>query len=271
MSRYSAIELLPKNKAIQLLIFQGYNPWQVGHWLCCVLHKTAGKQNTVCFFGPASTGKTNFAKAIVNAVKLYGCVNHQNKNFVFNDCASKLVNWWEECLMHNDWVEQAKCLLGGTEFRIDRKHKDSQLLPQTPVVISTNHDVYTVVGGNTTTMVHAKPLRERIVQFNFMKQLSSTFGEIDPMDVVALLQACSSRFDASLDSFYAQWQLQCTPNDFPLASFCDGHSQDFILHEVGFCDTCGGYAPLETTDRSQPLPARPASSGEFLLFACMLP
>ncbi|AKG54757.1 non-structural protein 1 [Canine bocavirus] len=262
LSRYSSIELLPENKAIQLLIFQGYNPWQVGHWLCCVLHKTAGKQNTVCFFGPASTGKTNFAKAIVNAVKLYGCVNHQNKNFVFNDCASKLVNWWEECLMHNDWVEQAKCLLGGTEFRIDRKHKDSQLLPQTPVVISTNHDVYTVVGGNTTTMVHAKPLRERIVQFNFMKQLSSTFGEIDPLDVVALLQACSSRFEASLDSFYAQWQLQCTPNDFPLASFCDGHSQDFVLHEVGFCDTCGGYAPLETTDRSQPLPARPASSGE---------
>lgn len=45
--------------------------------------------------------------------------------------------WWEECLMHQDWVEPAKCILGGTECRIDVKHKDSVLLQQTPVIIST--------------------------------------------------------------------------------------------------------------------------------------
>nr|WDW25810.1 MAG: nonstructural protein 1 [Canine parvovirus] len=261
-ARYSAIDLLSSNKAWQLLVYQGYNPWQVGHWLCCFLHKTAGKQNTVSFYGPASTGKTNFAKAIVNAVKLYGCVNHQNKNFVFNDCAAKLINWWEECLMHTDWVEQAKCLLGGTEFRIDRKHKDSQLLPQTPLVISTNNDIYTVVGGNTTTMVHSKPLRERIVQFNFMKQLPATFGEIDANDVVAIIQACSARFEITLAAFYNQWNLSKTPNDFPLTTFCAGHSQDFVLHEVGLCNTCGGFIPLETRDRSQPEPASRVKSGE---------
>lgn len=249
MARYSPLQLLPENKAVQLFVTQGYNPWQAGHWLCCVLHKVAGKQNTISFYGPASTGKTNMAKAIVNAAKLYGCVNHQNKNFVFNDCSAKLVCWWEECLMHSDWVEQAKCILGGTEFRIDRKHRDSQLLPQTPLIISTNNDIYTVVGGNIITNVHSKPLRERVVQFNFMKQLDPTFGEVSSDDLVALIQACAARYTITLSGFCSEWDLEKVPNDFPLANFCGGHSQDFILYEHGLCNACGGYYPLETRDR----------------------
>ncbi|AEM37606.1 NS1 [California sea lion bocavirus 3] len=272
--RYEPIELIPSNKAYQLLAFQGYNPFQAFHWLCCVLNKTAGKQNTVSFFGPASTGKTNMAKSIVNAAKLYGCVNHQNKNFVFNDCASKFVCWWEECLMHSDWVEQAKCILGGTEFRIDRKHRDSMLLPQTPLIISTNNDIYTVVGGNTVSHVHAKPLKERVVQLNFMKQLQPTFGEITPEDVIALLQACIDRFpDLTLAGFCAQWNLEKVPNDFPLANLCPGHVQDFVLYEHGLCTACGGYYPLEERDRgdveaavtAEPAPAEFKVPGKLLL------
>lgn len=237
------------NKCWKLLLKQGYNPWMAGHWTLCVLSKRAGKQNTINFFGPASTGKTNMAKAIVNAVRLYGCVNHQNKNFIFNDCAAKLIVWWEECVMHNDWVEQAKCILGGTEFRIDRKHRESHLLPQTPVVISTNNNIYQVVGGNSITHVHEAPLRDRVVQFNFMQRLESTFGEITPTEVAQWLAFCSSRFDISLLGFHAQWNLQKTPNDFPLTPFCSGHSQDLTLYEHGVCDACGGYYPLETRDR----------------------
>nr|WCR62135.1 MAG: NS1 [Parvovirinae sp.] len=249
--RYESIDVTTSNKVWKLLTYQGYNPWQTGHWVCCVLNKCSGKQNTISFYGPASTGKTNLAKAIVNTVKLYGCVNHQNRNFVFNDCAAKLIVWWEECLMHTDWVEQAKCIMGGTEFRIDRKHRDSHLLPQTPLLLSTNNDIYTVTGGNVTTHVHSKPIRERVVQFNFMKQLSPTFGEITVEDVVSWLQACYNRFTISLDGFHSEWRLDKTPNDFPLAKFCDNHSQDLILYEHGICNACGGYYPLETRDRGE--------------------
>lgn len=237
-------EVEPENKVFRLLNTQGYNAWQVGHWVCTVLNKKAGKQNTVCFYGPASTGKTNLAKAIVNTVRLYGCVNHQNKSFVFNDCAAKLVIWWEECLMHNDWVEQAKCCLGGTEFRIDRKHKDSQLLPQTPVIISTNHNIYEVTGGNVISHVHAKPLKDRVVQFNFMKCLPSTFGEIEIKDCADWLIDCATRFDCSLQGFYNQWGIDSVQNNFDLQVLCASHSQDYTLHEHGLCLACGGYLPL---------------------------
>ncbi|QDS02905.1 NS1 [Bocaparvovirus primate3] len=235
--------LLSDNKAIKLLLLQGYNPLQVGHALCCILDKKFGKQNTVCFYGPASTGKTNLAKALVQAIRLYGNVNHLNKGFVFNDCRQRLVIWWEECLMHQDWVEPAKCILGGTECRIDVKHRDSVLLTQTPVVISTNHDIYTVVGGNTVSQVHAAPLKERVVQLNFMKQLPQTFGEITAEEIAGLLRFCFEQFSCNLNDFKNKWNLERVPNSFPLGKLCPAHSQDFILHENGFCTECGGYLP----------------------------
>nr|WDW25773.1 MAG: nonstructural protein 1 [Canine parvovirus] len=255
--QYPETELQMENKVFQLLNIQGYNGWQVGHWLCCVLNKHSGKQNSVCFYGPASTGKTNLAKAIVNAVKLYGCVNHLNRNFVFNDCAAKLVIWWEECLMHSDWVEQAKCCMGGTEFRIDRKHKESQLLPRTPLIISTNNVIYETIGGNHVSQVHAKPIKDRTVQFNFMKLLPSTFGEITPKEVADWLMDCMARFDCTLEGFYREWDCEEVPNQFPLANYCDSHTQNFVLDERGLCLQCGGYLPL--SDGADDSGASPAS------------
>nr|AJD85769.1 non-structural protein NS1 [Human bocavirus] len=240
--------LTSSNKALKLLLIQGYNPLQVGHAICCVLNKQMGKQNTICFYGPASTGKTNFAKAIVQGVRLYGCVNHLNKGFVFNDCRQRLIIWWEECLMHQDWVEPAKCILGGTECRIDVKHKDSVLLQQTPVIISTNHDIYSVVGGNTVSHVHAAPLKERVLQLNFMKQLPQTFGEISPVEIAELLQWCFNEYECTLTGFKQKWNLDKVPNSFPLGDLCPTHSQDYTLHENGFCTDCGGYLPHSADD-----------------------
>nr|AWV66970.1 Non-structural ORFs [Bat bocavirus] len=233
------------NKAIQLVVKQGYNPWQLGHWICCVLDKKAGKQNTISLYGPANTGKTNLAKAIINCVKLYGCVNHQNKSFIFNDCPEKLILWWEECKMDEQYVEQAKCLLGGTSFRIDKKHSESVLMEQTPLIISTNNDIYKVQGGNITTHVHEAPLKARIVQCNFMKTLPSTFGEISTTDVASWLCACADRYTCTLDSFLSTWKIESLHHMFPLANPCPSCKQDGVLEENGICECCGHYKPLD--------------------------
>nr|WLW36773.1 NS1 [Parvovirinae sp.] len=246
--QYGHPDLCADNKALKLLLTQGYNPWQVGHLLCCVLNKTFGKQNTVCLFGPASTGKTVFAKAIAEAVKLYGCVNHLNRSFIFNDCRQRLLVWWEEAVMHSEYVEAAKCILGGTDFRIDVKHRDSCLMRKTPVIISTNHDIYTVTGGNAASKVHELPLKERIVQLNFMKQLPQTFGEIAPGEIVQLLAYCFNRFDCTLQGFKSQWGIDKVPHSFPLSKLCPGHTQDYLLHANGNCTDCGGYLPHSADD-----------------------
>lgn len=244
--RFPTFELNNDNKVIRLLNLQGYNHWQIGHWMCTVLDKKSGKQNTISFYGPASTGKTNLAKATVNCVNLFGNVNHLNKNFVFNDCSNKLVVWWEEALMHADWVEPAKCVLGGTTVRIDRKHKDSQLLPQTPCIISTNNNIYECIGGNHVSHVHCKPLKDRVVQLNFMKTLPQNFGEISPEEVAGWLLTCYNKFSCTLEGFCAQWNMKTVVNDMPLAKVCTSHSQDFVFHERGTCSHCGAYLPLDS-------------------------
>lgn len=160
--------------------------------------------------------------------------------------------------MHNDWVEQAKCILGGTAFRIDKKHSESQLLPQTPVLISTNNDLYTVVGGNTVSQVHATPLKERIVQLNFTKRLCSTFGEISTQDIHGWLNSCAQRYEPTLEGFLREWQLEKVSNSFPTQESCC--PQDYVLHEnASVCPHCGGIPELETRDRGEPEPGKRGS------------
>lgn len=241
------------NLVFKLLNLQGYNPWQVGHWLVMMLSKKTGKRNSTLFYGPASTGKTNLAKAICHAVGLYGCVNHNNKQFPFNDAPNKMILWWEECIMTTDYVEAAKCVLGGTHVRVDVKHKDSRELPQIPVLLSSNHDVYTVVGGNATFGVHAAPLKERITQMNFMKQLPNTFGEITPGMISNWLSHCAHihQEHLSLEGFAIKWNVQSVGNSFPLQTLCPGHSQNWTFSENGVCWHCGGFiqpTPESDTD-----------------------
>lgn len=230
----------------KLLNIQQYNCWQVGHWIATLLKHQSGKQNTLSCFGPASTGKTNFVKAIAHAVGLYGSVNHNNIQFPFNDCSKKLLVWWEEAQINSDNVEAAKCILGGTPVRIDVKHQGSTEMPRTPVLISTNNNIYAVQGKNAILGVHEMPLRQRIVQLNFMQQLPPDFGEIQTHEIVSWLKECASRYDCSLSGFLSTWNLQHVPNSFPIQSLCENHSQSFIFHEHGLCAQCGGYVqPVE--------------------------
>nr|QBJ04579.1 NS1 [Tasmanian devil-associated bocavirus 1] len=250
--RLPAQPITPKNKLMYLLSYQGYNPIQAGHWFACWLQKSTGKRNTVLFYGPASTGKTNAAKAIAEAVKLYGCVNHTNKQFPFNDCPNKLLCWWEECQMSTEFVEQAKCILGGTAFRVDRKHRDSILLPQIPCLISSNNNIYEVVSGNSVLGVHAQPLKDRVTQFNFLKKLPQDFGEISPQEVSDLIQYCAGKFTCTLEGYCEQWNIKDCKNTFPLAAYCPGHTlQDYTLEsqdDYQNCPTCGNFYPLVVSE-----------------------
>lgn len=135
-----------------------------------------GKRNTMFFYGPASTGKTLICQAISEAAPFYGNVNKNNENFPFNDCTNQSLVWWEEASISSKNVEDAKALMGGTQMRIDRKGGDSVTVPPTPVMMTSNNDVWHVVNGNSITTVHEQPLKSRWTRYNLYNTCDTMKG-----------------------------------------------------------------------------------------------
>lgn len=173
------------NKVFDLLQFQGYDPVVIGFMLAAWGLRQTGRRNAIWLFGPAQTGKTIFAKALVDNVNRYGCVNWTNENFPFQDLQDVQLGWWEEGLISEKIVEAAKALLGGTTLRIDRKCKDSVEITPPPMIITSNNDMTLVASGNTISYVHKKPLEDRMLKLRFLKRLPPNYGII-PSDHMKL-------------------------------------------------------------------------------------
>lgn len=174
------IDNMDDNLALRLCIFQGYSPRYVSQMILCWLSGNSGKKNTLYFHGPANTGKTMMAESLCKMVKMYGNVNHNNKSFPFNDCHNKAILWWEECFMLEEYVEAAKCIMGGSSVRVDKKNAESVLIPKTPMVITSNNDITQVTSRNAITTTHSAAIRSRCLKFSFNNWLTSNWGLITP-------------------------------------------------------------------------------------------
>ncbi|AVR53746.1 nonstructural protein 1 [Pileated finch aveparvovirus] len=244
---------LDNNLVVRLLTHQGYAPKYVGHLLVTWLSDKLGKKNTVYFFGPANTGKTMMAESICKMVGIYGNVNHNNENFPFNDCHAKAIIWWEECSMNEKYVEAAKCILGGSAVRVDRKGKDSMLVTKTPVVVTSNNDITVVTSRNSISSVHAAALRSRCMKFHFTSWLTSNWGLITPQMMYEFLIWAERLYDPTLDGIL-QHQPQFGDNipfNQPRGEWCSDCSPQFTTQPtVTVCPTCTGWTRVPVGDLS---------------------
>uniref|UniRef100_A0AAU7LKE6 NS1 protein n=1 Tax=Blue antimora parvovirus TaxID=3138853 RepID=A0AAU7LKE6_9VIRU len=134
--------------------------------------KATGKKNTLVFFGPPNTGKTMIASSIVLSSPWHAMVNKNNENFPFTACGSSMLIWWEEGRIKESMVEEAKCILGGTEVLVDKKCSPTQVqVPHTPVLMTTNHNPTTVHGTNSTTTEHEEALSARMIMYGLDEPL----------------------------------------------------------------------------------------------------
>lgn len=194
---------MKQNRIWELLRFQGYNPEVVGAMLMAWANRQTGKKNAVWFFGPATTGKTNLAAALVKAAPIWGCVNQTNESFPFNDAADKSVLWWEEAVMKRKMVETAKMILGGQAVRVDQKNKGSVVVTGTPVIITSNVDVTVTVDGNVDDYSHRQPLLDRIIKLTFSRRLRPDFGLIQAGEVAGFFRNCRALY------LSRKWDTDC--------------------------------------------------------------
>lgn len=241
------------SKVYNLMLHHNIDPVCAGNVIANVLSGNFGKRNCLYLFGPASTGKTTLTSCIASAVKIYGMVNHNNKSFPFNDCTGNLLNWWEECTMLEEFVEGAKCLMDGSQVRVDVKHGGSVTVKGTPMIITSNNDITRVQSRGVVTNVHAGPIQSRCTRFWFKNPLSDNYGKLTGEDLSNYLQYCVHKLGGlGLENFCT---LYSPSYDLPSPHTC----ADCTLYPVKQhnyknryveCDSCVGWVLKESDDES---------------------
>lgn len=105
-----------------------------------VIFKLSDKKNVLAIQGPSNTGKTTFIRPLADIYN-WGEIVHGGQ-FMFQNCINKELLFWEEPLIGSDYTEVCKKVFEGMTTQVNIKFKAPQTLYRTPVVITTNKDVW---------------------------------------------------------------------------------------------------------------------------------
>lgn len=124
----------------RVLLFQGIPPSEFDQVFFKWITKADPKRNTICLQGPSNTGKSNFIAGFKQCVTWGEIVN--TPTFAFEALPDSIIGVWEEPLCSPELAEKAKQVLEGMATSIPIKHKKPLLLPRTPIIITSNHDLW---------------------------------------------------------------------------------------------------------------------------------
>nr|QKE54895.1 MAG: nonstructural protein [Parvoviridae sp.] len=124
----------------KILLFQGIEPstFDQAFWLW--ITKADSKRNTICIEGPSNTGKSAFIAGLKATIPWGEVVN--SNTFAFEGLQDCVIGVWEEPLCSPELAEKAKQVLEGMPCSIAVKYKKPQLLPRTPIIITSNHPIW---------------------------------------------------------------------------------------------------------------------------------
>lgn len=105
-----------------------------------IIFRATDKHNVLCIQGSSNTGKTTFIRPLM-AILNFGEVVSGGQ-FMFQGCINKEILVWEEPLIGPDYVEMCKRVFEGMITQVPVKFKPPQTLYRTPLIITTNKDVW---------------------------------------------------------------------------------------------------------------------------------
>lgn len=219
------------NPIYKWAVFQGLHPLA----LCRLLEKwqdrKSGKQNCVALHGPPSTGKSFMMCTYAEFSKRYGMPNSCNENFPFNDCHSVRAICWDEMLLTPKTVESFKTISAGTICRVDRKCKDSQEIPPTPIMVTSNHVPWKICSGIVSDVSQKAALLTRMHYIQVDKVLPADFftDRVVGADWAEL--------------FKWSWQVADLCDVTLTTRPCFEHSED----GKELCPVCGFYTRLDSS------------------------
>lgn len=141
------------------LMYQGVDIMMFLVDLINVLCRLTNKINVFCVQGISNAGKSCFFRPLFHLFQ-FGEVCHGGQ-FMFQSCVNKELIVWEEPLIGNDYVEICKKVMEGVPTQVPIKNKAPQTLYRTPIIITTNKDVWYYCDGDE------QALRNRMFLYEF--------------------------------------------------------------------------------------------------------
>nr|WOX03042.1 nonstructural protein 1 [Psittaciform chaphamaparvovirus 5] len=129
------------NRIHQILLHQGICPSEFDEIFHAWLTKTDSKRNTIILQGPSNTGKSAFIKGLKQCIP-WGEIVNTNSGFAFEGLLECTIGVWEEPLISVELAEKTKQVMEGMTTSIPVKYKKPQMLPRTPIIVTTNHDIW---------------------------------------------------------------------------------------------------------------------------------
>lgn len=122
--------------------------------LFAVLARRDKKKNTFMLQGATCAGKSWVLRSLTYFYPFYGEVHGMgNYNFAYQGCLDKALIFIEEPMLEPATVDHAKQVLEGAPTLVNIKCKAPQILQPTPVLITSNHDLWKWCPGEKETLM----------------------------------------------------------------------------------------------------------------------
>uniref|UniRef100_A0AAU7E1H2 NS1 protein n=1 Tax=Mops bat parvovirus TaxID=3141925 RepID=A0AAU7E1H2_9VIRU len=121
---------------------QNINPYQFANDILLISTKKMNKINTLILQGVPNSAKSTLIRSFLLLFPTYGEILNTS-NFMFQDLLNKPIALWEEPLIDANIAEKLKLIMEGQTTQIDVKFKQPQTLHKTPLLITTNADLWT--------------------------------------------------------------------------------------------------------------------------------
>lgn len=115
-----------------------------------IIFRATAKHNVLCIQGCSNTGKTTFIRPLMDILNFGEIVS--GGQFMFQGCINKEILIWEEPLIGPDFVEMCKRVFEGMITQVPVKFKPPQTLYRTPIIITSNKDVWYYCSNDQTAL-----------------------------------------------------------------------------------------------------------------------
>lgn len=120
-----------------------------------VCHKIRPKKNALHITGPSNSGKSYILRSIRNGLMNARRMRCQaSDNFTFGSCVDKSLIFTEEMWFTPQNVEEAKCILEGTDTCVNVKHQSERILKRTPCLSTSNDEPWRHVANEKQAMIN---------------------------------------------------------------------------------------------------------------------